>query len=1369
MVSIDVAPGTNPYLRAVADRFSFKANSSEVVEIPAKGLLQNDVLPSLGAYDRFQIGIVDAPLDVELSIKKDGSFSFLPPASPFSFTYSLTYNENKVSYARVKMIPFELKLQLDSPSNIVPLDGDDDNKNDRPDYGDDEERSSPDDDWVRLRVDTNLTSDQEVLVRARPEHVRLWHRNEDTGQYVLLEGRTPVRNLASVYLQGKALHSEEILVFGSIADEWEEVVGASPKIHVNVVSHEMVVPAAITVDEALQEGVRGTILFRGNSEVDWEAFSRSFPSRISIYDRNEAKLATLPLEISEWGIAEFQFMLPPAQLYHPNLFGAQRFRFELEYGQQTHRTVSETIVLPGTAKSIRLGGQVLQYLGDNVARQVDQFLLLDEIYHQPTRSPNFATFVDPSYFVSLYLTAADQAGNVLYGSPYRSIPVGLEWNGMTDNRAKSIVKHFDSPTSKEDEIGIFGGAVLVNMLPAASLPLVSQVKVSVDGTSRTVPFSGGSLQIGWDQSNPSEILFDQPSTIRLRIFAPHAPEGAVVEWSDSKGFLGDTTTSTVQNGVSSIDFALPFYGLSASLNALGPVYVQARIAGYEASGVVNVRHSLPLRYLLNVTGRILGADIDGTVTPSTQIALPTTATVNTGNEWNDLNVAVAAPTVMHSVAAKQSIKIRGLEPSRQYRAKITGDSHGLFLLEGGLSSERSENGALYFTPDARLEDVQIDIVSTGAFPDYRRGSFTAVRVEVEEEVAFRAYEAYADTSFPSPPTLIAEAVWAIDEAAGFPRMRMLFDSLFQNNPFVNVDLLMATVQRMRSDIYADSIAPIRSYEYYTPVGLSSASSPSGSGTPLTMSFDFLGTSALTAARLGQLQGVSREVFYGAVAGSDQLDMAFVGDLGLSAIPIIGAWSDIRDIGKNVARLAPVDMDLGPFDWRETTIASVGLIGEVLPPADWLVDSFRILYRVAKVSVKAMPFFLAVEPLFTDAFVKILLHQAQANSGSVPASGGSTGFGLQQPFNASALRGFLSENGIAHVEELVSLVELILTCVGNADLRRIVIRTTICSPNAAAAKSLVRMLEQFSVPEVSTILRQIAPTTDEFDTRILHRALDTYSQISRSKGDLRKSLQQLSAEETGEVLRRFGRMLATDVSYNTIPRETGLGVHLLIRLLKEMEAQSFLSNGNAVTNLRNLAEDLETIALGVERGLANQEELVWVMHKLGVNHGSGTQNGMYGALYELSGMADIMRRLPPGANAQLELTRRVSWDTFTGKEIWTDQDVVDKLSGTVYEMKTSLAAAKKKISSESCLPNAESIAGLASSNLFYKLLIHMNSSKDTGFTVIVGDLQGQSIMQTTRDLKNDISQCAKQFGLQGERINKMLSLISIRYLPVRYKM
>ncbi len=89
--------------------------------------------------------------------------------------------------------------------------------------------------------------------------------------------------------------------------------------------------------------------------------------------------------------------------------------------------------------------------------------------------------------------------------------------------------------------------------------------------------------------------------------------------------------------------------------------------------------------------------------------------MNTGNEWNDLNVAVAAPTLMQSVAAKQSIKIRGLEPSRPYRAKITGDSHGLFLLEGGFSSERSENGILYFTPDARLEDVQIDIVSKGAF------------------------------------------------------------------------------------------------------------------------------------------------------------------------------------------------------------------------------------------------------------------------------------------------------------------------------------------------------------------------------------------------------------------------------------------------------------------------------------------------------------------------------------------------------------------------------------------------------------------------------------------------------------------------------
>ena len=141
--------------------------------------------------------------------------------------------------------------------------------------------------------------------------------------------------------------------------------------------------------------------------------------------------------------------------------------------------------------------------------------------------------------------------------------------------------------------------------------------------------------------------------------------------------------------------------------------------------------------------------------------------------------------------------------------------------------------------------------------------------------------------------------------------------------------------------------------------------------------------ASAAARIGQ---ITQSIVGGALFGAGGLDASLAGDIGLSMIPGIGVAADVRDLGRSLLQLVPVDLGLGPFDWREAAIAGFGILTEVLPAADAIVDVYRSMYKIAKQVPTVMPVFLSIEPLFTKALTSLFDFRPAAASGSRSAAG-----------------------------------------------------------------------------------------------------------------------------------------------------------------------------------------------------------------------------------------------------------------------------------------------------------------------------------------------------------------------------------------------
>jgi hypothetical protein len=96
------------------------------------------------------------------------------------------------------------------------------------------------------------------------------------------------------------------------------------------------------------------------------------------------------------------------------------------------------------------------------------------------------------------------------------------------------------------------------------------------------------------------------------------------------------------------------------------------------------------------------------------------------------------------------------------------------------------------------------------------------------------------------------------------------------------------------------------------------------------------------------------VGWGALSGEADSNAALAGDVAVSAIPLVGVVTDVRDVLKELCFMLPGGR--AP-DHLVLTLSVIGLATEAFPPADYLPDVLKVFAKVLKVNG---PFFQAVQ-------------------------------------------------------------------------------------------------------------------------------------------------------------------------------------------------------------------------------------------------------------------------------------------------------------------------------------------------------------------------------------------------------------------------
>ena len=447
------------------------------------------------------------------------------------------------------------------------------------------------------------------------------------------------------------------------------------------------------------------------------------------------------------------------------------------------------------------------------------------------------------------------------------------------------------------------------------------------------------------------------------------------------------------------------------------------------------------------------------------------------------------------------------------------------------------------------------------------------------------------------------------------------------------------------------------------------------------------TNALRVARLKQTAGVLRQTLWGAVAGSDDLDAALAGDLAVSFVPGLGAWPDVRDLGKNLLRTLPLDPGLGEPDWREAAIAGFGLAAEFMPAADWAVDAYRTLYKIAKASTAAMPFFLAVEPLFTSALKRIFVDgppqggAAAAGDGNVAAAGDGSAAAFAGPgrvVDLDLLRRFLRDYGVADVERLVGLVDLMLVkMVSNRDWRDASLQLmTRGGRSQELADVLMGTVDRLGADATAKLWGQGYRAAGG-DLNVNGAGIAVFGRMLKDSDEYPTAALRLAPilkaggeEEVGDALANFG-LLARNIFADSLAPPT-------IHWGKVLETPDI---ADAVLNLvsYDLIPDAAKLKLLGEKllkfdGGAAPSATAWQLIRL--KNATGIRNNAAGELYQLDAAAELIHsgavrdaiagypfRLPAAVGPVGRRTHKAELDFYSPG------------ADTLYEMKKTAAAIK----------------------------------------------------------------------------------------------
>lgn len=177
-----------------------------------------------------------------------------------------------------------------------------------------------------------------------------------------------------------------------------------------------------------------------------------------------------------------------------------------------------------------------------------------------------------------------------------------------------------------------------------------------------------------------------------------------------------------------------------------------------------------------------------------------------------------------------------------------------------------------------------------------------------------------------------------------------------------------------------------------------------------------------ATRMKQAMLVYFDAYAGGLLGSDDLGAGLLGDVGISLIPVVGVYSDIRDLGKQLFRGAANAVGVNSFSRFskiDAVIAAAGILTELPPlqPLDYVLDAMRVSRKLIKTAPIFAPLATLLEPLFLRVVEGLWDAYFQGN---VPPNGGgygsisAAGFGGANPINAmgaGAGRGTVDDIGV----------------------------------------------------------------------------------------------------------------------------------------------------------------------------------------------------------------------------------------------------------------------------------------------------------------------------------------------------------------------
>ncbi|MBX6313691.1 MAG: hypothetical protein IRY99_12345, partial [Isosphaeraceae bacterium] len=462
-------------------------------------------------------------------------------------------------------------------------------------------------------------------------------------------------------------------------------------------------------------------------------------------------------------------------------------------------------------------------------------------------------------------------------------------------------------------------------------------KAAIDGGS-VLPYEGSEIlaTVTVQPGKAADIRFevddnrlpsDGNSQTRITLTARDAAgnlvaDGTEIEWGlAGSGTLLDADTTTV-DGRASVTLRSGIYPETQS--------VSATIDGYKASTEVE---SLRLNIRLGITGNVLtlGNNESAIVTATVTDADGQPVADGTPITWHTAKGTISGDSAVYGGVAQATLSALGGSqiPGTGYvRAFVGSNSGKAGYLWVAPASALSVQGARYV--------IAGDATTDGTYPIE----------QADGSLRYYDYHASAEFTITGTPNATVE-VWTDDPNVLNPGGDLLIarNSAGETGKMVTVQLN----DQGQGKVWIQSqgvlnpnmgiVVPIAVRErglfgYNAETSFNIAVQPKR---VIAGTLDFVG-------KLG----------WGAIAGEGNSAEEIAGDLAFSMIPVVGVYSDIRDMGKELAKLWPGGESP---NWVTFGFAAAGVVGEFFGPGDLVFDIGKQLAKVVAMTAPVWLYFL----------------------------------------------------------------------------------------------------------------------------------------------------------------------------------------------------------------------------------------------------------------------------------------------------------------------------------------------------------------------------------------------------------------------------